>query len=275
MSKIDFNALFGSHRKSSLSKDKVPNRNGMIEKSLTKTPESDRNSFSLEADFLESMDDVDIQVKKKAIKSVYNKCVYFLQSLEGKAIQNTVLSIDMVNSTAKVKPLSSEATGEFYQTFIENVSDLIECCGGYVLKNAGDAVLGFFPCSEHYTENHDKAVSCGLNILDMIEHSLAPYYMKRGLPCITCRISADFGETKVLRISSNGDYATIDLFGSVMNSAVKISHCAMPNQMVIGDNLFWELMHADGFDFKLLNRWDPSGRHSYPVYLVKRRELRK
>ena len=181
----------------------------------------------------------------------------------------------MVNSSAKVKMLSSEATGEFYQTFIENVSDLIEHSGGYVLKNAGDAVLGFFPCSKHYTENHDKAVLCGLNMLDMIEHSLAPYYMKSGLATLACRISADFGETKVLRISSNGDYSAIDLFGSVMNSAAKISRYAMPNQMVVGDNLFWELMHADDFDFKLLNRWDLSGRHSYPVYLVKRRELRK
>lgn len=276
MSKIDFNGWFGSHRKSSLSKDnEVANRNVVIEKYLGKRSESDRNSVSIEADYLKSMDDADLQVKKKVIKTVYNKCVYFLQSLEGKTIQNTVLSVDVVNSTAKVKTLSSEATGEYYQTFIENVSDLIEYSGGYVLKNAGDAVLGFFPCSKHYTENHDKAVLCGLNILDTIEHSLAPYYMKRGLPSIACRISADFGETKVLRVGSHGDYSAIDLFGSVMNSAAKISRYAMPNQMVIGDNLFWKLIHTDYFDFKLLNRWDLSGRHSYPVYLVKRKELQK
>ena len=169
MSKIDFNGWFGSHRKSSLSKDKVANKNVMTEKYLAKGSESDRNSVSIEADYLKSMDDADLQVKKKVIKTVYNKCVYFLQSLEGKTIQNTVLSVDIVNSSAKVKTLSSAATGEFYQTFIENVSDLIEHSGGYVLKNAGDAVLGFFPCSKHYTENHDKAVSCGLNMLDMIE----------------------------------------------------------------------------------------------------------
>jgi len=209
------------------------------------------------------------------LNSMHNKNTYFLQSLEGKTIQITSINIDIVNSSEKVKMLSSEAAGEFYQTFIENTSDLIEHYGGYVLKNIGDCVTGYFPCSKYYIENHDKAVLCGLAMRDMIKDSLNPYLTERKLPSIACRISADFGAAKVLLITSNGDYSAIDLFGSALNSAAKISHYAKPNQMVIGDNLFWELIHSEYFDFKLIHHLDLIGKQTYPVYLVERRTCKK
>lgn len=236
-------------------------------------PEPNGSTTSYQRDYLDIINYADRQAKKNEIKVIPNRCAHMLQSLEGKSIQITAVSIDIVNSSEKVNTLTSEAAGEYYQTFIESTSDLIEYYGGYVLKNVGDCVIGFFPCSKYIIENHDKAVYCGLAMRDMVRDLLDPYYKKRNLPSIACRISADFGEVKVLRVRSNGDYSTIDLFGSGMNSVAKISHYAKPNQMVIGDNLFWKLIHTnDEFDFKLLNHWDLSGKHSYTVYLVERRE---
>jgi len=228
-------------------------------------PRSDSN---LEEDyFLSTLNDEDLEYKKRE-KAVQNRCSYILQSLEGKSIHIAALNVDIVNSSEKVKGLSHEVAGGYYQAFLENASDLIDYYGGYVLKNVGDCVIAFFPCSKYFTENHDKAVLCGLAMRDMINNNLNPYFLERKLPSIECRVSADFGAAKVIRIRSNGDYSSTDLFGDVMNSAAKISHYAKPSQMVIGDNLFWKLIDSNMFEFKLIHRWDLIGKKTYPVFLV-------
>jgi len=228
------------------------------------------NTISEEDHYLNTITDEDLRCPKKGSKVIHNKCSYILQSLEGKAINITALSVDIVNSSEKVKTLSDEVAGEYYQAFLENASDLIQHYGGYVLKNVGDCVIGFFPCSKYYIENHDKAVLCGLAMRDMINGSLNPYFIERKLPSIECRISADFGAAKVIRISSNGDYSTIDLFGSAMNSAAKISHYAKPGQMVIGENLLRKLITSTEFEFRLINRFGIRNNH-YAVYLAEQR----
>jgi class 3 adenylate cyclase len=228
------------------------------------------NSVSLteQNSLLKITKDGDAQVMKKAVKATHDRCRALLQSLEGKTIRITALNVDIVNSTAKVKTLSCERAAEYYRTFIENTSELMQYYGGYVLKNVGDCVIGFFPCSHYIVENHDKAVLCGLAIRGMIKDLLEPYLAEKKLPSIACRVSADFGSAKVLRIRSNGGYSTIDLFGSAINSTCKISRYAKPNSMVIGDNLFWQLINTDGFIFKPVNHFDLTGKHSYPVYTV-------
>jgi class 3 adenylate cyclase len=192
-----------------------------------------------------------------------------LRPLEGKTIQITALNIDIVNSSLKVKALSSELAGEYYQKFIESTSDLIHDYGGHVLKNVGDSVIGFFPHVMHEPEQHN-AVLCGLVMSDMVKIVLNPYYEKRNMPAMECRISADSGPVRVLSISSKDGYSVIDLFGSVMNSTTKILQYAKPRQMVIGDNLFWQLIQKDMFEFKLMKHWN-MGKYSYPVYAVWRK----
>jgi len=224
-------------------------------------------------DYLNTIKDEDLRTLKKEIKTniIRDRCTFFLQSLQGKTIWITALNIDIVNSSEKVKALSSEAVVEYYQEFIGNTSDLIEDHGGYVLKNVGDCVIGLFPCSKYFVENHDKAVSCGLAMCDMLKEKLNPYFMERKLPSIACRISADFGVANVVRVRSNGVYPAVDLFGGAMNSAAKISHYAKPNQMVIGENLLQQLIDVMDFQFKSINGFSQLGNHKYSVYLVERR----
>jgi len=224
--------------------------------------------YSHEDEYLKIITNSDVQAMKEKIKLTYNKRDAILQSLEGRTIQITALNIDIANSSKQVNALSSEQTAEYYQEFIERTSDLIQKHGGYVLKNVGDCVIGFFLSSTFMVENHERAVLCGLGMFDMIKDSLNPYLRERMIPAIECRISADFGPTKVLMVRSKDGYSAIDIFGSAMNSATKISHYAKPSQMVIGDNLFWRLIDNDGLDFKLLKHWDLIGKSSYPVYRV-------
>jgi class 3 adenylate cyclase len=219
-------------------------------------------------DYVKIITEENIGYFAKNLKTKYNRRDSILQSLEGKTVPLTAVSIDIVNSSVKVRSLSSEQAGEYYQTFIESASGLIESYGGYVLKNVGDCVIGFFPCGRYVVENHDKAVACGLAVSDMLR-SLSHYFVEKGIPPVEARISADFGPAKVIGLRSRDGYSTIDLFGIALNSTAKILRYASPGQMVIGDNLFWYLIEDKTFEFKLINRFDIWGKHNYPVYSVK------
>jgi class 3 adenylate cyclase len=259
-------------RKHTLSVDENPRRSDATLASYYDIKELDivPKSFT-EEEILRMITDSDLQVMNKKIKTMYNKQEAIIRSLEGKAVNVTALNIDIVNSTAQVRKLSNDEAGLYYQTFIESTSDLIMKNGGYVLKNVGDCVLGFFPCGKHFTENHEKAIFCGLDIFDMLRDSLNPYLASKNIPTIQCRIAADFGATKMIRIASRQGYSEVDLFGSAMNSAAKILHYAKPGQMVIGDDLFWQLDDYDDLEFKILKRWDVTAKHTYQVYSVERK----
>ncbi|MFQ5941887.1 MAG: adenylate/guanylate cyclase domain-containing protein [Nitrososphaerales archaeon] len=224
-------------------------------------------------EYLSVLSPIDLQTFNKRIKVMCNKRDWLLESLEGKTILVTALIVDIVNSTKTVKKIPEELAGAYYQKFIEDTSNLIERYGGYVLKNVGDCVIGFFPSGKHMVENQDKAVMCGLAMPDMIQYDLNPYLGAKKMPPIQCRISADFGSANVVRVRSGDGYSAIDLFGSPMNSAAKIARYAKPGQVLVGDDLFWQLSDCVDFEFKLVNRWDPIGRNNYPVYIAMRKSL--
>ena len=214
-----------------------------------------------------------------------NRSYWILNSLTGKTVPMNVINIDIVDSCERIKSISSKKVEYYYKTFIEKTAELVEQFGGFVLKNVGDCVIGFFPSGDSINENHDTVVSCGLNALDMIKNMNSDF-LDKGLPPIKCRVSADFGEARAVQINSRGNYSTLDLFGNALNKPTKILHHAKPGQMVIGGDLFANFMsdfreginkklirissNDFGFDFKLIHRFDITGHENYPVFLVKR-----
>lgn len=222
---------------------------------------------------------------KNEFREKSNKSYWILNSLTGKTVPMNVINIDIVDSCERVKSISSKKVEYYYKTFIEKTADLIEQFGGFVLKNVGDCVIGFFPSGDSINENHDTTVLCGLSALDMIKNMNSDF-LENGLPPLNCRVSADFGEARVVQIKSRGNYSTLDLFGNALNKPTKILHHAKPGQMVIGGDLFANFMsdfregirkklirissNDFGFDFKLVHRFDITGHENYPVFLVKR-----
>lgn len=270
VSRLPFEAWRGWRRGliSPSSRSNGSNVNAIDSKDLKSTALNSTTISPPEDHYLDIMSDDYTQMIRKAHSLVHDRCTSILQALVGREILVTALSADVVNSSQKIKTLSSEAKEEYYKMFIENTSELIQDHGGYVLKNVGDCVLGFFPSGKHFAENHDSAVSCGLAIRDMIQNSLSPHFVGRKLPSIACRIGADFGSSRVSRLTSNGGYSAVDMFGDVINAASKISHYAKPNQMVIGYNLLTHLMSMDCFDFKPTSHFDLIGKRDYEVYVV-------
>ncbi len=225
------------------------------------------NSSSVHADF----------------KSKYKKSLCILKSLTGKTIPMYVINVDMVDSSERVKLLKSKKVECYYKTFIEKTAELIQQFGGFVLKNVGDCVIGFFPSGDNINENYDTVVSCGLSEIDMIKN-MNKDFEEKGLPPVNCRVSADYGEAQVVQIQSKGDYSAVDLFGDALNKPPKILHYAKPDQMVIGGDLYANFIDdfregikkkfikisSDeyGFGFKLIHHFDINGSKNYPVFLV-------
>jgi class 3 adenylate cyclase len=223
--------------------------------------------------------------EKNDFKTKSKKSMWILKSLTGKTVNMNVINIDIVDSSERVKSLSSQDVEHYYKTFIEKSAEIIQQFGGYVLKNVGDCVIGFFPTGNYINENHDSVVTCGLNAIDMVKNMNADF-QEIGLPPINCRVSADFGEAKVVQLQSQCDYSALDLFGNALNKPTNILHHAKPDQMVVGGDLFANFMsdfregikkkliriHSDnfGFDFKLIHRFDIRGHQNYPVFLVER-----
>lgn len=232
-----------------------------------------------------NMDVYNFHSYENEFKLKSQKSLWILQSLTGKTVPMNVINIDIVDSSERVKQISSRQVEYYYKTFIEKTAELIEQFGGFILKNVGDCVIGFFPSGDNINENHDTAVLCGLEAIDMIKN-MNEDFKDRGLPPINCRVASDFGEARVVQIKSRGNYSTLDLFGNALNKPTKILHHAKPDQMVIGGDLFANFMSdfregidkkfikifSDNFDFdfKLIHKFDITGSENYPVFLVNR-----
>lgn len=52
-----------------------------------------------------------------------------------------------------VENISNEQAGDFYRTFLGGADYSVPRHGGYVLKNLGDCVIGFFPCGMYVIKN--------------------------------------------------------------------------------------------------------------------------
>lgn len=232
-----------------------------------------------------NMDVYDFPSNENELKLKSQKSLWILQSLTGKTVPMNVINIDLVDSSERVKQISSRQVEFYYKTFIEKTAELIEQFGGFVLKNVGDCVIGFFPSGENINENHDTVVLCGLEVIDMIKN-MNEDFKDKDLTPINCRVAADFGEARVVQINSRGNYSTLDLFGNALNKPTKILHYAKLDQMVIGGDLFANFMSdfREGiekkfikifsdkfdFDFKLIHKFDITGNENYPVFLVNR-----
>jgi CheY-like chemotaxis protein len=93
---------------------------------------------------------------------------------------------------------------------------------------------------------------------------------EEGLPSIDYRISADYGRVGIVRsaISQNDD-----LFGPTMNICSKINSKALPNQMVIGSDLYQIIKssssyHRLDYRFKSVGEYSVGFKQTYPVYSV-------
>jgi CheY-like chemotaxis protein len=184
---------------------------------------------------------------------------------------------DIVDSTATVSKIGDgKDRARYYATFLNCVSAVARQFGGKIIKNAGDGLFWYFPQTQDYTSFRvfKEVIDCCMTLTEA--HTIINNLMlRRGLPCVDYRVSADYGRLEVaLTKTSVGD----DFFGPTMNVCVKINSKAPPNGLVVGGDLY-EIIRRfpfhSAYHFNEVKKGDYQdafgASKSYPVFSVKRK----
>jgi two-component system response regulator ChvI len=192
-------------------------------------------------------------------------------SFSSKSENYCVSFVDIVNSTNITAQIShTEKIGKYYSIFINTMATLARNYGAKITKNAGDSLIYYFPKTADSTNKAAfiDVIECGLTMISAGTVLNTKMY-EEGLPSIDYRISADYGRVGIVSsaISQNDD-----LFGPTMNICSKINSKALPNQMVIGGDLYQIIKsfsnHRDDYRFKSVGEYSVGFKQMYPVYSV-------
>ena len=186
---------------------------------------------------------------------------FLLKSRNTRAIM-AILYVDLVGSTAMTAVLSPDQLVNIVRIFCQEMSIMISKRRGYVLKYAGDAVIGYFPNHPDTKAACENATRCAFDMKRMIEDSLNVVLLQYDYPKLRTRIAVDVGENQILVLGSDPD-----LLGHVISRAAKIMGRIKPNQIVIGGNVFKNIGKALKGRFIELEKYNlVETGESYPIY---------
>jgi len=186
--------------------------------------------------------------------------------------------VDIVDSTSIAAAIRTHDQFKiFYSLFINTIAGVIKDYSGKILKTLGDGLIAYYP----KTSNADdplafrQVLECSLMQLSS-RCNINSHLNEQKLPPISYRISIDYGKMELARSISNTD----DLFGSTINLCSKINKAAMPNSIVIGNDLhriaqsFPEIKKE--YHFEPLKSFTMGNtRYSYPLYSFSRADSNK
>ncbi|MFZ1876403.1 MAG: adenylate/guanylate cyclase domain-containing protein [Nitrososphaeraceae archaeon] len=194
-----------------------------------------------------------------------------------------ILHIDLVGSTKMSMTLSIDKLSAIIRAFAQEISLVVSMYGGYVLKYIGDAVLAFFVVERGgKSSNDDKGtispyslqssnvISCACTMIRVIQQGLNPILNQYDYPELQVRIGIDFGEIGVVQYGVDIDELDgkavftrphIDMIGSTISVAVKMTSIAEPDHIVIGEKLYNKLKKKQKEIFKEIT--GPSSVENY------------
>ena len=188
-----------------------------------------------------------------------------------------VCFVDMVNSTGITAELASDRQkiGKYYSIFINTMATLVRNYGAKIVKNAGDALMFYFPETSNCSNESafKEAFHCFTTMIiarDIINIKLS----SEDLPPVSYRISSDYGRVEIATSTSS---KCEDLFGSTVNICAKMNSMAESNGIVIGGDLY-QIIRSSSFTHKihfkeLQGGYSVGFSHKYPVYCVSTTDL--
>jgi two-component system response regulator ChvI len=216
------------------------------------------------------------------LEDEHSLAVYDLASEEICFLPNSqnycVCFVDMVDSTSITAEISDhQKIRQYYSIFINTMAILVKNYGAKIVKNAGDALIFYFPdSSDPAQESAFKDILECFTVMILARDIINAKLDAQNLPPVSYRISADYGRVEVATSTSS---RTEDLFGSTMNICAKINSMAEPNGIVIGGDLYqiiksFSFIDNNGYGFNELRGGCSVGlKYRYPVYCVSSRNL--
>jgi adenylate cyclase len=189
---------------------------------------------------------------------------FLLQNTDKGEDHMVILYVDLVGSTALSAIVSTEELSVLIRIFCQEMSIVISKHNGYVLKYAGDAVIGYFPRNPDIISACEEAVKCALLMKQVINEFINKEFPQHGFPKVKIRIALDEGKNQVVVLGRDPD-----LLGHVISREAKFMNKAKPNQIVVGDNVFTNLKeYSNRFLFNLREEFTLAGTGEiYPVHL--------
>jgi len=196
----------------------------------------------------------------------------FLREHVFKKINIVVLYVDLVGSTTMTLELPAEKFATIISSFSQEMASVIRQHSGFVLKFAGDAVIGYFHAAENTLLASDDSVSCAKSMINVIEKGINPILNQYDYPDLMVKIGVDYGQSIIVRYGSNEKTSHVDLMGPVMNIASKIQAIAKPNQILIGQDVYERIHPTTQTKFKEIiwerNEWKYRSRLTGEIYKV-------
>ena len=177
------------------------------------------------------------------------KCNQYLRRHVNNKTKLVVLCVDLVGSTKLTLSLLPHELISIINIFSTEMSMIISGHGGYVLKYVGDAVIGIFPAEFDSQKACFNALDSAKTMVRIITKVINPV-LNNKLPQIQVKIGIDLGESMIVLYGKNLDTSHIDLIGSGISIASKITALAKPNQILISENVFETIVNVSSKDIK-------------------------
>jgi class 3 adenylate cyclase len=153
----------------------------------------------------------------------------------------TILFTDIKGSTAYFEKYGDAAGLVMVDGCNNLIGDIVRQHGGKVIKTIGDAVMASF---EDVTESVTAAV-------EMQEGIYADGLTKPEQDRVSIRIGLNFGQ---------GIVKPDDVFGDVVNVASRVESVGQPEQVVISDTVYEQVVKANKFRLHYLGRFSLKGK---------------
>ncbi len=171
--------------------------------------------------------------------------------------------VDMVNSTKMAASIPSRKLSGFYEVFLNSMAKIIGKYSGKVIKNIGDCLLYYFP-NQDSKKGFQNCLNCGIAMI-AAQSIICEKLKSKELPCLSYRISADFGNVMVMNTT---DSPSLDMIGPPVNMCTKINHCAKNNEFVVGGDFYQTAKNLKRYQFIPVESCNIGFKVSYPVYRV-------
>jgi adenylate cyclase len=149
-----------------------------------------------------------------------------------------IMFVDINNSTEMSLSLPENKFALIVQTFAQEISIAALGYSGYVFKYEGDAVIVLFPAEYDPTKACKNALNCSRAILEIIREVINPAFKANDLPEITVRTGLAYGYALVVLYGKSLEKSHIDIVGSSISLASKITSIAQPNQVLVGEFIY-------------------------------------
>ena len=183
-----------------------------------------------------------------------------------------VCFIDIANSTKTVQKLPDSGAARLYETFLNEVAQIVTRFEGAIIKNIGDALLFSFVIADQKDRySVSNALECCISICES-HGAISGTLEELGLPPVDYRISITLG---TVRVASSSTSVVRDIFGSTVNRCSKINRLARPNGIISDRALYRAVRNIGKYEFEAIaekGNGTVASEYGYDAYHVTRRD---